>query len=89
MNKDTAKKRFPKYDKHGKVRPFQDRPFVDELNQKDYKDEVLLTLWRMENEQLKNNKKTNEINVILKVFFVLAIIYVISQIISFVYLLLN
>ena len=89
MSKETTEKRFPKFDKHGKVRPFWDRPFVDELNEKDYKDEVLLALWRMENEQLKNNKKTNEINIILKVFLVFAIISVISQIISFVYLLLN
>jgi hypothetical protein len=81
MSKETTGKRFPKYDKHGKVRPFQDRPFVDELNEKDYKDEVLLCLWRMESEQLKNNKKTNEINVILKVFLILAIISIISQII--------
>ena len=81
MSKETTEKRFPKYDKHGKIRPFQDRPFVDELNEKDYKDEVLLCLWRMESEQLKNNKKTNEINIILKVFLVLAIISIISQII--------
>jgi hypothetical protein len=81
MSKETAEKRFPKFDKHGKVRPFWDRPFVDELNEKDYKDEVLLALWRMENEQLKNNKKTNEMNIILKVFLVFAIISVVSQII--------
>lgn len=81
MSKEKAEKRFPKFDKHGKVRPFWDRPFVDKLNEKDYKDEVLLALWRMENEQLKNNKKTNEINIILKVFLVFAIISIVSQII--------
>ena len=81
MSKETKEKRFPKYDKHGKIRPFQDRLFVDELNEKDFKDEVLLCLWRMESEQLKINKKTNEINIILKVFLVLAIISIISQII--------
>ena len=35
MSKETVEKRFPKFDKHGKVRPFWDRPFVDELNEKD------------------------------------------------------
>jgi hypothetical protein len=82
MSRETTEKRFPKYDKHGKVRPFQDRPFVDELSEKDHQDEVLLALWRMENEQLNNNKKTNEINIILKVILVFAIISIIYQNIS-------
>ena len=56
MKTDPSGKRFKTYDKHGNIRPFKDRPFVDELNEKDYKDEILLALWRMEKEQPKNNK---------------------------------
>lgn len=89
MSKETNEKRFPKFDKHGKIRPFWDRKFVDELDDKDYKDEVLLCLWRMESEQLKNNKKTSEINLILKVFLGIAIISIIAQIISVVSLFLT
>lgn len=83
MNQETEKKRFPKFDKHGKVRPFWDRPFVDELNEKDNREEVLLALWRMESEQLKNNKNIGEINIILKIFLALIILSIISSIILF------
>lgn len=83
MSQETESKRFPKYDKHGKVRPFWDRPFVDELNEKDKRDEVLLALWRMESEQLKNNKNIGEINIVLKVFLALTILSIISSIILF------
>lgn len=81
MKSTKSKKRFPKYDKHGKVRPFHDRPFVDELNEKDYKDEILLVLWRMESEQLKKMKKIIEINIILKIFLGLVIINLLLEII--------
>jgi hypothetical protein len=81
MSSQSIKKRYPKYDKHGNVRPFQDRPFVDELNERENKEEILMCLWRIESEQLKHVKKTLEINIILKVFLVLVILNIISEII--------
>ena len=57
MKTDKQGKRLPKYDKHGNTRPFIDRPFADELSEKEFRDEMLLAIWRMEYAQTELNKK--------------------------------
>lgn len=75
-------KRCPKYDKHGNERPFQDRPFVDELNGKDYKDEALLSLWRMEKRQMDQDNTLIKIKKMLFFFYVIGIIAVVSSVLE-------
>ena len=50
------KERYKKYDKHGNVRPFPERPFVDELTEKEHRDELLLSVWRNEKQNTDQSK---------------------------------